>query len=263
MTPAIRSGAIQAAHQFTGQPLPLEQVTKPNLTTAELAYYSNQAEQTWRAHACKETYPEGLKPLRIGGRLNWPTAGAKKLCGVPSQTGISAPGFLACIAALTLLVIAVLMAFPEILTSLDLAGVAILGAGVIRSCDNRRSFNLTELIAAATARDCEVHLHLDDQRRPVFSVGNEDLGPTEFHRFDDAIGALHDESLDEADCAERAGAALAEGALDVIRKATRQSKSVSALEAALINLQCLPHPRRAAAGFAMAIVAFLERGLGA
>ena len=61
---------------------PLEQVTKPNLTTAELAFYSNLAEQTWRVKACRETFPDGLKPLRIGGRLNWPTAGAKKLCGV-------------------------------------------------------------------------------------------------------------------------------------------------------------------------------------
>jgi hypothetical protein len=50
--------------------------------TAEMAYYANQSEQTWRAHACRETYPEGLRPHRIGGRLNWPTAGAKKLLGV-------------------------------------------------------------------------------------------------------------------------------------------------------------------------------------
>ena len=61
---------------------PLVDVTKPNLTTAEIAYYTNQAEQTWRAHACKETFPEGLRPIRIGNRLNWPTAGVKKLCGV-------------------------------------------------------------------------------------------------------------------------------------------------------------------------------------
>ena len=62
---------------------PLATVTKPNLTTAEIAYYANQAQQTWRIHACRETFPDGLRPLRIGGRLNWPTAGAKKLMGVP------------------------------------------------------------------------------------------------------------------------------------------------------------------------------------
>ena len=67
---------------FTAPYPPLELVTKPNLTTAEIAYYANQAEQTWRIHACRETFPEGLRPRRIGGRLNWPTAGAKKLMGV-------------------------------------------------------------------------------------------------------------------------------------------------------------------------------------
>jgi hypothetical protein len=79
MTPATQSVAVKAAQQFTGKYLPLEQVTKPNLTTAELAYYSDLAEQTWRAHACKETFPEGLRPRRVCGRLAWPTAGAKKL----------------------------------------------------------------------------------------------------------------------------------------------------------------------------------------
>lgn len=61
---------------------PLEQVTKPNLTTKELAYYSNMAEQSWRVKACYDTAPEGLRPLRVCGKLAWPTAAAKKLLGV-------------------------------------------------------------------------------------------------------------------------------------------------------------------------------------
>lgn len=61
---------------------PLETVTKPNLTTAELAYYSNLAEQTWRMKACYDKAPEGLRPLRVCGKLAWPTAGAKKLLGI-------------------------------------------------------------------------------------------------------------------------------------------------------------------------------------
>jgi hypothetical protein len=69
---------------------PLEQVTKPNLTTAELAFYSNMAVQTWRVKACYDTAPEGMRPLRICGRLNWPTAGAKKLLGVPAFTSAQA-----------------------------------------------------------------------------------------------------------------------------------------------------------------------------
>ena len=82
MTTATHSAAIQATHRFTGQYLPLEQVTKPNLTTAELAFYSNMAAQTWRVKACHETFPDGLRPLRVCGKLAWPTAGAKKLLGV-------------------------------------------------------------------------------------------------------------------------------------------------------------------------------------
>ena len=68
--------------QFPAPYPALEQVTKPNLTTAEIAYYSNMAEQTWRVKACYETFPDGLRPLRVCGRLAWPTAGAKKLLGV-------------------------------------------------------------------------------------------------------------------------------------------------------------------------------------
>ncbi len=61
---------------------PLETVTKPNLTTAELAFYSNMTAQTWRVKSCYDTAPEGLRPLRVCGKLAWPTAGAKKLLGV-------------------------------------------------------------------------------------------------------------------------------------------------------------------------------------
>ena len=71
-----------APQQFNAPFPPLEQVTKPNLTTRELAYYSDLAEQTWRVKACYDTAPEGLRPLRVCGKLAWPTAGAKKLLGV-------------------------------------------------------------------------------------------------------------------------------------------------------------------------------------
>ena len=84
MTPTTEThrAAIQAPQQFTAQFLPLEQVTKPNLTTAELAYYSNLREQTWRVKACYDTAPDGLRPLRVCGKLACPTSGAKKLLGV-------------------------------------------------------------------------------------------------------------------------------------------------------------------------------------
>jgi hypothetical protein len=81
MTPATQSAAIQAAQHFTGQYQPLELVTKPNLTTAELAYYLNRAPQTLRGWACRSgTGP--IKPKRIGGILAWSTKEVKALAGV-------------------------------------------------------------------------------------------------------------------------------------------------------------------------------------
>ena len=66
--------------QFTEQYLPLEKVNKPNLTTAEAAYYLNRRPQTLRVWACLENGP--LRPTRIGGLLAWSTATVKALTGV-------------------------------------------------------------------------------------------------------------------------------------------------------------------------------------
>ena len=71
-----------APQQFTAQYLPLEQVTRPNLTTAETAFYLNRRPQTLRGWACLETFPAGLRCKRIGGLLAWPTAEVKALAGV-------------------------------------------------------------------------------------------------------------------------------------------------------------------------------------
>mgnify|MGYP001580626969 CR=1 FL=1 len=59
---------------------PLELVTKPTLTTAEYAYYTNIKPQTARIHACTEAGP--LRPRRLNGRLHWSTLETKKLLGV-------------------------------------------------------------------------------------------------------------------------------------------------------------------------------------
>jgi len=79
--PCVNEAKLTDRFDFTPPFPPLERVTKPTLTTHEIAYYLNQAPQTWRIHACRETYPVGLRPIRIGNRLNWPTAGLKKLIG--------------------------------------------------------------------------------------------------------------------------------------------------------------------------------------
>lgn len=69
-----------APQQFTAKYLPLEHVTKPNLTTGEAAYYLNRRPQTLRGWACLENGP--LRPIRIGGLLAWSTATVKALAGV-------------------------------------------------------------------------------------------------------------------------------------------------------------------------------------
>jgi len=69
-----------APHQFTAPFPPLALVTRPNLTTAETAYYLNRRPQTLRGWACLENGP--LRPSRIGGLLAWSTATVKALAGV-------------------------------------------------------------------------------------------------------------------------------------------------------------------------------------
>lgn len=71
---------VHAQEQFKALFPPLEQVTKPNLTTGELAYYLNRRPQTLRGWACKEN---GLmRPKRIGGLLAWPVSELKRVLGV-------------------------------------------------------------------------------------------------------------------------------------------------------------------------------------
>ena len=82
MTTATHSSiqAMQTPQQFTPPHPPLALVTKPNLTTGELAYYLNRRPQTLRGWACNEDGP--IRPKRVGGLLAWPTVEAKALAGV-------------------------------------------------------------------------------------------------------------------------------------------------------------------------------------
>lgn len=61
---------------------PLEQVTRPTVPTEQAAHYLLRRPQTLRGWACAETFPDGLRPVRINGRLGWPVAGIRSLLGV-------------------------------------------------------------------------------------------------------------------------------------------------------------------------------------
>lgn len=60
----------------------LDAITSPAVSTAAAAYYLNRRPQTLRGWACSETWPKGLRPVRINGRLAWPVAGIKAILGV-------------------------------------------------------------------------------------------------------------------------------------------------------------------------------------
>ena len=64
------------------QPVPLEKETRSALPTSEAAFHLNRAPQTLRLWASHENGP--LRPVRMNGRLAWPTAEIRKLMGVPS-----------------------------------------------------------------------------------------------------------------------------------------------------------------------------------
>lgn len=67
-----------AAKTIQLTPLALE--TRTALTTPEAAAHLNRAQQTLRLWACRDDGP--IRPLRINGRLAWPTAEIRKLLGV-------------------------------------------------------------------------------------------------------------------------------------------------------------------------------------
>lgn len=86
--PVSLTHETHAAQRCTAQYQPIESVNKPNLTTAECAFYLNRQPQTLRGWACHENGP--LRPTRIGGLLAWSTATVKALTGVsPATEGAS------------------------------------------------------------------------------------------------------------------------------------------------------------------------------
>ena len=103
---------------------------------------------------------------------------------------------------------------------------------------NAQYFNLSELATAASAQDCSVHMHLDAQGKPVFSVGNSNTGAREFSDYFDALEYISDPNTYTAgDSAEQAGALIAKNVLDDILNATSQAVRGVALHAALLDLQ--------------------------
>ena len=58
----------------------LERETRAAVDTATAAFHLTRQPQTLRGWACHEDGP--IRPLRVHGRLMWPTAKLRELCGV-------------------------------------------------------------------------------------------------------------------------------------------------------------------------------------
>ena len=67
---------------------------------------------------------------------------------------------------------------------------------------------------------------------------------------------------DAGNLAEQVGAGIGIDCLNAVLAGATQAKRVRAIQSAVLDLQRLAHPKRAAAGFSVALVNVLERGLG-
>ena len=68
------------AHDSTAHPAKFHGTDNPRHLRAIAALLRRP--QTLRGWACAETFPDGLRPVRVNGRLCWPVAGIKAALGV-------------------------------------------------------------------------------------------------------------------------------------------------------------------------------------
>lgn len=59
----------------------LEQVNRPTVPTEQAAHYLQRRPQTLRGWSSAQSFPDGLRPVRINGRLCWPVAGIRAALG--------------------------------------------------------------------------------------------------------------------------------------------------------------------------------------
>ena len=80
--PAMREATAPQQAIQPGDFVPLHLETRTHVTTAVMCRHLGRKEQTARGWAGAETFPEGLRPLRVNGRLAWPVAGILKALGL-------------------------------------------------------------------------------------------------------------------------------------------------------------------------------------
>lgn len=84
-TNAGRRAKLERKQRAATEPadfVPLHQESRSHVSTSILCWHLGRQEQTARGWACKETYPPGLRPIRVNGRLLWPVAGIRQHLGI-------------------------------------------------------------------------------------------------------------------------------------------------------------------------------------
>lgn len=76
------SEARQQAAAAPADFVPLHLETRTHVSTAVMCHHIGRKQQTARGWASAETFPDGLRPLRVNGRLAWPVAGLRRVLGV-------------------------------------------------------------------------------------------------------------------------------------------------------------------------------------
>lgn len=85
------------------------------------------------------------------------------------------------------------------------------------------------------------------------------IGPLGLVELAEELNAIGN---DAGNLAEQAGGGIGIDCLNAILAAKTQGERMRAIQSAVLDLQRLPHPKRAAGGFSVALVNVLERGLG-
>ena len=106
MQPATQHSADPRRAATEPQQFPLlELVNRPTVPTEQAAHYLLRRPQTLRGWACAETFPDGLRPVRINGRGAWPGSELRRVLGVaagarprstPTRTGTKSAWAMAC-----------------------------------------------------------------------------------------------------------------------------------------------------------------------
>jgi hypothetical protein len=79
---ASTSARLEKAPAAPADFVPLHLETRSHVSTAVMCQHLSRKPQTARGWACHEDYPEGLRPVRVMGRLAWPVSGIRGLLGV-------------------------------------------------------------------------------------------------------------------------------------------------------------------------------------